>query len=430
MISDLREASKTKSVSYVPEFGLLDSRFINPNERQLGRVYRLTTENMRALAEAISFTARFDLAAIKTAYADICLDKPSEVIFEFDRNVRPTELGLRYSRDVWSLASSDEKGSDSIRPWVRQSYEARIIPDKVMLALTEKLAMKPEDFKHFYLRLNFKDKIFALISSTNYTEKFLSGAYASFLLPGDCIPVLSGALTENESISGSLSQPKLESNASGKTLDSSATPLQVETTEAMPKSSNEARVLSPQSGIKYATYSMSEIDRMMKSQAESITNSLSSRIGQQQRQLQETMSAQEHNFSKLMEGLQRSFEDSRQRFEKDLAESAKTSKGELNEFKSALSKELEQFKGHVNKNVLPISKTLDEKIVEFSKAIKSSGSEDTLESLKKMVVGFGFATLACVLTATYIFSTQMVTHEEFQQLKQDLQKFKDEAAKH
>jgi hypothetical protein len=427
MISDLREASKTKSVSYVPEFGLLDSRFINPNERQLGRVYRLTTDNMRALAEAISFTARFDLAAIKTAYADICLDKPSEVIFEFDRNVRPTELGLRYSRDVWSLASSDEKGSDSIRPWVRQGYEARTIPDKVMLALTEKLAMKPEDFKHFYLRLNFKDKIFALISSTNHTEKFLSGAYASFLLPGDCISVLP---SENESIAGSLSLPEMESNASGKAQDNSVAPLQVETTEIMAKSSNEARVLSPQSGIKYATYSMSEIDRMMKSQAESITNSLSSRIGQQQRQLQETMSAQEHNFSKLMDGLQRSFEDSRQRFEKDLAESAKTSKGELNEFKSALSKELEQFKGHVNKNVLPISKTLDEKIAEFSKAMESSGSEDTLESLKKMVVGFGFATLACVLTATYIFSTQMVTHEEFQQLKQDLQKFKDEAVKH
>src|SRR5258708_675773 len=93
---------------WIKEFGEIDlNQFDLIQKHYEGRVYRLSQENMKVIAEAIGFTANFDSSSVQNAYLDI-VHGNGTVVFEMAKNTKPTDVGLRYMADRWS---SSERSS-------------------------------------------------------------------------------------------------------------------------------------------------------------------------------------------------------------------------------------------------------------------------------------------------------------------------------
>lgn len=116
-----------------------------------------------------------------------------------------------------------------------------------------------------------------------------------------------------------------------------------------------------ESSAKYATYSRSEIDQMLKQQAETVANALGSKISSQQRAFQDAVEKQEKTFAKISDDFAMKFDSTRTRLETQSKESEDSIRAELDTFKKDLSKELEQFRSQISKTVLPVAKFIDEK---------------------------------------------------------------------
>jgi hypothetical protein len=126
-------------------------------------------------------------------------------------------------------------------------------------------------------------------------------------------------------------------------------------------SSPSPRRESAEAQPKYATYSMSEVDRLLKQQAESLAGALGGKIAQQQRATTEALAAQDKTFARLSETFMRQFEQARQKLEKSTQDTQSATTQELAEFRKQLARELEQFRTQINKTVLPVTKALEDK---------------------------------------------------------------------
>src|SRR5262249_24493910 len=140
----------------------------------------------------------------------------------------------------------------NLNPWLKSNFQAKFLADKVLSGLAEQLKMKPEEREHFLIRINFKDRTIGLVGEDQFVEEFPAGAFQVFALPQDHVPTIPGVLVAEDSSP----QRGAESSA---------------------KETGAARVSYPtpvpaDRGAKYATYSQSEIDRMLKTQTDNITN--------------------------------------------------------------------------------------------------------------------------------------------------------------
>jgi hypothetical protein len=379
--SKLREGSvTTKPEIWIDEFGRFDKAALDlQGKNYQGRVYRLTPEECKVVAETIGFTARFDHANIRQAYVDIA-NRTGTLTTEITKNTKPTDIALRYAADRWA-ALERPKNSESLRPWLRSQYQARLLPDKTLIALAELLKLKIEERDNFYIRVNFKDQTFALIAEKEQAEKFPIKAFSVFSLGNSEIALVN-------------SSDPIEYNADQGTRDNMTENNQEPTRQSpqplrMPSSSESS---SP--GTKYATYSMSEVDQLLKQQSELIINTLSAKVNAQQKVLQESLKTQEINIGKIVDDLHAYGDSVRKRIESAEAQQKDMVQKVVEQTKNGLLTEIEQFKVYVNKSVTPNIKVLDDRV----KAIVSEHQEKATPKEKKLSYGMILTLLALVIS--------------------------------
>lgn len=352
MVSEIQEAEKVATAEvYISEFGLLDAKHIEPGKKYQGRIYRLSAEQVKSLADIVGFTAKYEAPAIRTAYLDV-LKTEGNFWLEMDRNANPTELALRYGRDRWSAVepSGKDKVAFAARPWIKTQYTARFLPEKVLFLIMEQIKIKFDEREHFLVRINFKDRTLGLIAEDSYVEQFPTGAFQVFALP-----------------EGHVASIPITEVAGSQTASAGREP---------------AHRSQPQdSGVKYATYSVSEIDRMFKMQAESIMNTLGSKISGQQRSFQEAVESQEKTIGKLADRLTAQIEEARTKLEANTRKAQETAQQQLEGFKKDLNSELDQFRAHINKNVVPIPKAIEDKIKQLETAARAGRADDVRPAL-------------------------------------------------
>lgn len=350
MVSEIQEATATLAAElWIPEFGVLDTAYLDDKKKYQGRIYNLTAEKCKALAELFGFTASYDNSSIRNAFVDI-IKTEGHVTFEIERNTKPTDINLRYARDRWGDAAARDK--DPLRPWKTNTYYCKFLPERSFAGLADHLRMKQEHLEHFYIRLNFKDKTAGLIAEDAYVEEFPTGAFQVFALPQDHIAII--PVTE---IAAEAAQPAVR----------------------------EVRTQQVDSGPRYATYSQSEIDRMFKLQSESITNAIAGKVSAQQRSFQEAVTAQEKAFNNIAEKFLLQFEEVRSKIESQTKGAQEVARNEMEQFKNQLTKELDQFRAHVNKNILPIPKSIEDKIQQLQAPAKTKNVPQ--ENLKPLLFG-------------------------------------------
>lgn len=391
-------AEKVESISpevWVPEFGIFDMVYLEPDRRYQGRVYRLSQEQVKSLSETIGFTARFDHPNIRAAYVDI-IKTEGHITFEIDRNTKPVELNLRYSRDRWSGSEAASKGgADAMRPWIKSAYDCRFLPEKVAQVVATQLRMDPEKISNFYIRLNLKEKTAGLIAEDKHIDLFPTQPFQVFALPEGHVATIPSVEVVGQEESG---QPR-----------------------------PAERVIVQEVGPKYATYSRSEIDRMLKMQAENITTVLAGKMSGQQRSFLEAVEAQEKAFAKITERYVIQFEEARIKLEdhtKSMHESAQT---ELNRLNADLGKELTEFRAHVNKNILPISRAIEDKVKEIQVAAAKPVARK--ENVQSIIIGTGIALLIAISASTAFIYASVSQLSELSDLKTKIDKVLEKASK-
>ena len=323
---------------WISEFGIFDTMYLEPDKKYQGRLYRISPDSTRMVSELMGFTARFDAITVRSAYIDV-VKTEGHAAFEIDRNTKPTDIGLRYSRDRWTASdSAANQGEDRLRPWLTTFYEARFLPEKTLSTLAEHMRIKSDDLVNFYVRINLKDRIVGLIAEDSQIESFPSGAFSIFALPEGHVAVI--PLTEIADQGAE--KPKAQQQSS-----------QYGSAYAAP---------SGEPSVKYATYSKSEIDLMLKQNTENLSNALTGRISALQRSVQDASAAQEKSFAKVIDKFTTQVDDARGKIDATSKEAQEKTHRELDQFGKHLEKELEQFRSQINKNIAPLSKTVDEKV--------------------------------------------------------------------
>jgi hypothetical protein len=481
----------------VPEFGRVDLSWFDFSRKYRGAIFRLGQDASKQISEIAGFSANFDLPGIRTACIDL-FKTEGYCLFEIERNTKPTDLAVHYSRERWNLLDATGKTGDVLRPWIKTEYRAKYVPEKVVSLVAEQLKLQPDIAANLIIRINFKERTFGLICEERFAELMPTGSFSKFSLPTEAMlalvekyrdaeePVmespaelaLSGAevleadsepaapsgiaapaaeevlmsvsveeqldsaagpagfvaqgsitveVRESESIA-SASTSVTDSAASpaiapdspaaaavaqaasepvGDTQSTSAAvaPATVEpaanapapatstpaasagptaakssesplpgSTKALeqfiqrkgdrpPQEKTESRKEPLVEGFtpKYATYSRSEVDQLMKQQLENISSALGGKISSAQRMFQDAVEKQEKTFSKLSDDFVVKFDQTRVRLENTSKDSADSIHAELETFKKDLSKELGEYRAQINKAVVPVARFIEDK---------------------------------------------------------------------
>ncbi|HEY9792035.1 MAG TPA: hypothetical protein V6D22_16635 [Candidatus Obscuribacterales bacterium] len=490
MISAADKTAELQEI-WVAEFGVLNNNHIDFTRKYQGRLYRWSPEAMRAVCEAVGFNARFDMPNIRSLYMDIYRAE-GHVVFEYDRNTKPSEISVRYSRDRWLVQELTGKGQEGLRPWIKTEYHARHLDPKVLAPIADQLHVRLDDLSNFVLRFNFREKTYGILAEERNAEAMPIGAFSHFRLPAKGVSTITTAeVTDEEFIcddhpdsdtagggtyyqqqsqyaganmmtqqqepitehvaeteaapapaeavaapvaaepvehtptaveapavvaaGGSPLAEPTQSPAAAPTVESivvstatpsappaehaeptivkpampTATPMALAAAQAHGprKASKNEQPFSPaefqrssaaavaakprhtpapernyaprtdfsQGEVKYATYSKSEVDYMMKQQADSILNALSGKVAAQQRAFQEAIASQEKAFNKLSDNFVAQFDVARVKLEQTTRHSQESTKTELDTFHKELSKELEEYRKQVSKTVAKVS---------------------------------------------------------------------------
>jgi len=322
-----------------------------------GALYTLSLQQVHALAEAIGFTARFDNENLKTAYLEV-RSGIAIIVCEMPKNTKPTEIGLRYLADRWNqLERSHPSGQNPpARSSLRLTFQARL-PKNACDMFAKGIHIDPVDNDLFYTKVNFKDCTYTLVVEQDQKQKLPGGAIHSFSLNRTDTPIGSENLDHETNEVDSVDTSK--TNAAIGKVD-----LVINKAEPVPIPALNQVSASP----KYATYSCSEVDLLLKKQAEILTNNLSSKISNQQRNLQEIFKAQEQKISKIVDDLKAYCETVRKNLENTNAKQLGTSQQLIEQANKALVSEIDQFKAYLNKQVTPNLKSLDDRILSIINA--------------------------------------------------------------
>lgn len=365
----------------VAEFGRVELDWFDLSKKYRGALFRLNPETIRQVSEILGFSANFDLPAIRSGTIDL-FDTQGHIVLEIERNTKPTDIAIRYSRDRWQLLETSSKSAENLRPWIRTEYKANFISEKLIGLVAEQLKFSPDKAGHFVIRLNFREKIFGLIAQEIHAEQMPGGGFSYFSLPNEAMLAIATKykLKGSEATLAPVSEPdrqidpqeienketaiasagKKDSKEQAKPEASTvANTKQNQSTVTQSKPEGETQVES--SSAKYATYSRSEVDQMLKQHAETIANALGSKISSQQRVFQDAVEKQEKAFAKISDGFTSAFDQTRSRLEGMSKQSEETVKAELEHFKKELSRELEQHRAQINKTVMPVAKFIDER---------------------------------------------------------------------
>ncbi len=372
------------------EMGNLDADILAQVRDRHGRLITLAKPKLKSISDALGFTARFESPHVKSAYVDIFEDE-GRITFEITRNTKPQDIGLRYMRERWE-ATEQSGAAERERKAKAESlltrYTSSSLPKETLTQLIECLELKDVSFDSgsaAFVRVNFKEETAILIDDAAIDDA------------ADDLQSESTKPPEAQE-SPTLLTPAESSKPDSK-LNSSETAKEQKVNE-------QSATLTRRNGedtdsLKYATYSRSEIDRLLKAQTENISNSLGSKITGHQKNLQDAIASQERALAKVVDTLTIQIEETKTKLEASSKGVQDSSKSSMDAFKSDLVKELDSFKQHLNKSILPNIKTIDDKLNQFEATIREANKPTPPDTkLLAISIAIGIMTL---LNATMLY---------------------------
>jgi hypothetical protein len=200
---------------------------------------------------------------------------------------------------------------------------------------------------------------------------------------------------------------------------------QAQQAQAQQRSFANASRPTVDSQIKYAVYSKSEVDQMLKQQGDAVTNGLASKINSQQRLLQDLIANQERTFSKLQDKFVTEVDNARQKIDNSAKHASDVTKQDLQDFRTQLSKELEQYRAQINKNIIPLGKTIDEKI----KAMKEVSADRGKDDIRSLVIKIAAVLAILIIASDVLVVVNMVKMSELVNLKGQVSSLSDKIDK-
>lgn len=330
----------------VPQFGAVDADLLDAAKSYHCNIYSMSAAGAKAVSEHTAFTAKFESQSMRTAFIDLW-DNQGKVVVEIERNTKPKDISVRYPRDRWNVLEAQSKGSEGAKLAVRTEYAAPALGDEVLSGVAEALKIPGDLMQKIILRVNYKDQTYGII----FENELLS------TMPGDATSskavVTSPSQSPEVTAPDSASAPSA-SESSETAPTETAVPKEPPVTESAPLKSRASKAVSAQRSEmdqqqKYATYSRSEVDQLLKQQAEQLANALGTKVTSQQRAFQETIDKQEKSFAKLSDSFALSLDAARTKLESTAKGSTEETRNELDKFKTQLGKELEAYRAQLNK---------------------------------------------------------------------------------
>ncbi|MBS1953990.1 MAG: hypothetical protein JST89_07390 [Cyanobacteria bacterium SZAS-4] len=267
----------------IPEVGTFAALALDPCQ---GAVYELTAKDLQLMLEALGFAARFESHLVTTAYLDVtCGD--ATLLLEISKNSRPADVAVRYSREQWT-PNEHRKHLDTRKRILKTSYHADSLTLESIEVICRLLKISPDDFQKYVIRVNFKTGTTTLIISSTDAEKLPAKSICAFSV-----------------LNGEVSLAPIEI---GESMFPASSAINTVNTVAFsndaafskdPAFGKDVNVQLNSDSWKYATYSQSEVDRLLKIQAENITAAFTAKISAQQKLVQELLSTQEKTSRKI-----------------------------------------------------------------------------------------------------------------------------------
>lgn len=160
--------------------GPVTLKFLDPNKNYQGKMYRLSKETVRQLAEIAGFSASFELAGVKSATMEL-FKNYGTVILEIERQAQPAEVVVRYMRERWNEISAPPTSAEV----TRTIYQASTFPSKALSTIAEQLRVPPDEIEQCVIRINFKERICALISTD--LSSMPIGSYHAFSISSEAL---------------------------------------------------------------------------------------------------------------------------------------------------------------------------------------------------------------------------------------------------
>jgi len=343
------------------------------------KVIVLSSDQLKQLQEVARLAANFQSDAVKEAYIEIASADQATAVLEISKNAKPSEVGLRYSREIWITVDTI-----STKQSVRTVYSANAEMTKLRSIACENTPVPVQACEP--LRINLKD-----------------GTVSVHVKPPSANTAT--AVTQKEVSAIPDIQPNVEVESSHMPTENTAAPAEQNS------SRNFSATDAPPETTKYAPYSRSEVDRMFKQQTEAIATSLGVKISNQTKIFQESIDQQQKAFNKSIDKVVEQVDHFRMKLEANAANQKTMTKEQLDRFSSELTKELEQFKASLNKSILPNIKTIDEKLRAVDETLQGNSNQSHPQSTSG-----GNATVltvlvgACLIASIISIVLQVVHH--------------------
>ncbi|PWT99143.1 MAG: hypothetical protein C5B53_05750 [Candidatus Melainabacteria bacterium] len=346
-IQCLPSAAAENQALWLKEPGEIDlARIGLAADQNIGRLYPISANTVRAIADAIGFTARFDLENVRTAVFEVC-HRESNIVFAMAKNTKPTDVGLRYMADRWQLSETPkQRGTQAAS--LGLIYQAMDLPASAWQAVCRELALPNDTPDCAYIRIDFKKLTLVLITAKENEKLLPPQATLSFFLDASGNAVI----TQNNRPHSEVATPEMTSN---QTISPSKNDVQQN------ESMNVTILNEPVA--KYATYSRSEVDLLLKKQAENIANNLNAKIANQQKAVQAEAKIWEQKISKLIDQFELSCENARKRIEDAEGKRGGSLQATVEQANKQLLSEIEQFKSYLNKQVMPNLRSLEDRVL-------------------------------------------------------------------
>ncbi len=392
----------TNETIAIPEFGAVEKSRLDLEHRAY-EVYKLGLkgDTLKSICDALSFQAQFDSDNVISAFVDVANDE-GWFTFIITKNTRPQSLALRYSANQWFCL--EEKVKEGGRPAIKNTYHADDLSEDMRKQLFQALDLDIKLQSDSLVRINFKDRQAFLIAPNNIAKGSLPDVGQRIASIGcdttsesDSLQASNLNAPATESVTSSqasvASEPSVASSqpsvASQSSVASSQSKEEIEPSDsAVSTTKTKSRnTKMSDSAIKYDTYSRSEVDGLLKKQAENITATITTKMNAQQKAAKEAMKNQEYAFNQALERLTEQLEQTTDKLQKTADGMSSANQESMESFKKSLSKELEEFKTHISKNVTPGLKLLDARLEQLAEARKAGQPESAKSNMVWSVLG-------------------------------------------
>ncbi len=373
MVIELEHAhSVSADKIWIPEAGTFDRM---PCASVRGGVYKLSTASIKNISEAAGFTARFESELINTAYLDIVSGSASFTL-EISKNSRPADIAVRYTRGQW-VSNDLGRSADVQKSILKTSYQASSLTSKSIAVICDELNILEEDFESLIIRVNFKAETATLLVDKAYAEKLPAESFSTFLVSHGNVSLEPIEIGENMSPVSPSTSPVVSAAAV-----------------------KDVNVQVNSDSWKYSTYSQSEVDRLLKIQAENITTGFGAKISAQQKFVQETIAEHDKAMRKLSTDLSVQMEQLTVKASSAAEVQNEKAKTLVEKTQNELEVQFEQVKADLDRTLMNDLKGFDKKLQALESTLQtltqtkqSGNSQQTITLLVALSVVLSIANM-------------------------------------